>query len=34
LVDCAVAASNFRNARRFLIGVRNENAWIVAVWVA
>jgi hypothetical protein len=31
---CAVAASRFRNARRFLIGVRNENAWIVAVCVS
>jgi hypothetical protein len=31
---CAVVASSFRNARRFLIGVRNENAWIVAVCVS
>jgi hypothetical protein len=29
-----VARSSFRNARRFLIGVRNENAWIVAVCAA
>jgi hypothetical protein len=34
LVDCAVAASNFRNARRFLIGVRNETPSIVAVRVS
>jgi hypothetical protein len=27
---CAVSASSFRNARRFPIGVRNEQVWIVA----
>jgi hypothetical protein len=31
---CAVVASSFRNARRFLIGVRDENARIVAACVS
>ncbi len=34
LVDSAVAASSSRNARRFLIGVRNEGPSIVAVRVS